>query len=134
MGGTPSVSLWTAATWTAPETQTRVLPSPPQPANLPSPRPTQRTGRTCSAIHVDHILYKWFNLMHTLYLGPTLWECVCYGNVTHPLFLFFAASVLQSSFLWNLLHQVQHQLLRTRACPSLSLVQVSNFCINYQHK
>lgn len=126
MGGTPSVSLWTAATWTAPETQTRVLPSPPQPANLPSLCPTQRTGRICSVIHVSHILYKWFNLMHTLFFY------VCHGNAAHPLFLFwfcffcfFAASVLQSSFLWNLLHQVQHQLLRTRACPSLSLVQVS---------
>lgn len=131
MGGTPSVSLWTAATWTAPETQTRVRPSPPQPANLPSLCPTQRTGRICSVIHVSHILYKWFNLMHTLFFMFVMAVQLIF------LFLFcfvFVASVLQSSFLWNLLHQVQHKLLRTRACPSLSLVQVSNFCINYQHK
>lgn len=88
MGATPSVSLWTAATWTAPETQTRVLPSPPQPANLPSLCPIQRTGRICSVIHVSHILYKWFNLMHTLFflfvMAMRLILCFCF-------FLFFCS-------------------------------------------
>lgn len=55
--GALSGSLWTAATWTAPETRTQELPSAPQPANPPSLCPTQMTGMICSVIIVYGILF-----------------------------------------------------------------------------
>lgn len=148
MGGALRGSLWTAVIWTAPETRTQGLPLAPQPPNPLNLCPTLMTGKVhlhiCSMVNLclflpdfSVVVVCYFHIHRCFYL----FFFVIYDKLQWPgsnppydaelmfFLLFFAASALRSSFLLRALqHPVRHQLLKTRACPSLSLAQVSNFC------